>query len=150
MSELYSVDGGEEPQPPPCQDDIGRGQLLEEGDDISIEEELRELNSVDGGEEVLFGVEEEGDEYRTCLLDHDLMRTCDNCHRRCFTCNPESPYYFDMFLAYSHNIKPLSTPLRKIKSHRSRETAVARHRIEKDRYHLCRECCGFLSKTEAE
>ncbi len=94
-----------------------------------------------------------GDEtFQTSWLMHDSNRKCDNCHRRCFTDDVSSPYYFDMCAVYSHNIKQLQSPLRKIKSHQSRETAVAgaRRRGENDRYNLCRECYTFLSTSEAE
>jgi len=116
-----------------------------------IAEEERELNSVDGGEEIM--VDGGGsDSFRTCWLSYDADRRCDNCHRRCFTDDTRSPYYFDMCLIYSHKIKGLSTPLRKIKKHQTRETAVRAHsqRGQRDRYHLCRECCGFLSEIDAE
>jgi hypothetical protein len=79
----------------------------------------------------------EVDLWSTCLLEHDENRTCDNCCRVCFDPNPDSPYYFDMFQVYSHNISKISSPLRKIKAHNSRESAVSRVCLgEKDKYHL--------------
>ena len=90
-------------------------------EDIIAEEEP-ELNSVDGGEEI--GVDGgRSDSFTTCWLNYDADRRCDNCRRKCFTDDTRSPYYFDMCLIYSHKIKGLSTPLRKIKKHQTRETA---------------------------
>ena len=92
------------------------------------------------------------EEFRILWLDHNEDRMCDNCHRKCFTEDVSSPYYFDMCLVPSHMIKAIPSPLRKVKKHHSRETALngARSRGENVSYHLCRECCGFLSTSEAE
>ena len=92
-------------------------------------------------------------EFRIFWLEHNEDRMlCDNCHRKCFTEDVSSPYYFDMWLVPSHMIKAIPSPLRKVKKHHSRETALngARCRGENVSYHLCRECCGFLSTSEAE
>jgi len=166
--ELNSVDGGEEigvdgggsdsfrtccVNDPHQPNHVSSGEPLQHSmsEEEMIAEEERELNSVDGGEEI--GVDGGGsDSFTTCWLNYDADRRCDNCCRKCFTDDTRSPYYFDMCLIYSHKIKGLSTPLRKIKKHQTRETAVRayRQRGERDRYHLCRECCGFLSEVDAE
>jgi len=153
--ELKSVDGrgGGIVNDPHQPNHVSSGEPLQHSmsEEEIIAEEERELNSVDGGEEIM--VDGGGsDSFRTCWLSYDADRRCDNCHRRCFTDDTRSPYYFDMCLIYSHKIKGLSTPLRKIKKHQTRETAVRayRQRGERNRYHLCRECCGFLSEIDAE
>jgi len=148
--ELKSGDGAplSAPASSACGGDAQGGRCEEE--DI-IADEYRELNSVDGGEEPL--LDEGVDECRTRWLPHDADRKCDNCRRRCFTDDVNSPYYFDMCMIYSHKIKATSSPLRKIKAHKTRATALrnySRGRGDRNRYHLCRECCGFLSKEEAE
>lgn len=163
LNELNCVDGGKEEA---LADHTRSAGSMNTDDDEIIEQELRELNSVDGGEEpphpgdtndtqtddeVMQSSEDDANEFQTIWLEHDPNRSCDNCHRRCFTNDVGSPYYFDMCLIYSHKIKTLQTPLRKIRSHRSRETALRRSNgYRNDTYHLCRECCGFLSETDAE
>jgi hypothetical protein len=129
---------------------IGRGEdavadeyqesTNDDHNEVGIEPEIYCME-VDGGQE---------DPWRTRKLNYDANRRCDNCHRRCFTADAESPYYFEMFMVYSHNVAPVKSPLRKIKAHRSRESATgvtATHNGETDRYSLCMECCGFLTKV---
>eukprot|EP00985_Skeletonema_marinoi_P019547 scaffold11244_cov108-Skeletonema_marinoi.AAC.2 len=129
--ELKSVDGrgGGIVNDPHQPNHVSSGEPLQHSmsEEEIIAEEERALNSVDGGEEIM--VDGGGsDSFRTCWLSYDADRRCDNCHRRFFTDDTRSPYYFDMCLIYSHKIKGLSTPLRKIKKHQTRETAVRAYR----------------------
>ena len=62
------------------------------------------INSVVAGDAVDLedhhGVDDET--FQTRWLVHDANRKCHNCHRRCFTDDVSSSYYFDMCVVYSH------------------------------------------------